>query len=106
MILFKYEHVKMIQDGVKTQTRRPTGRHFLIGTVHYAKTSYRKDACFGFVKVNSVRQERLGDISLSDCVKEGYETKDAYVDIFKKIYGEWNPDRIVQVIDFEYLEQK
>lgn len=101
MILFKQEHVKPILDDRKTQTRRTGKLRWKIGAVRQAKTGYNKDSEFAKLKILAIRQEPLGEISSSDVIAEGYNTVIEYIDVFKRIYGEWDPRLIVWVIDFE-----
>jgi len=103
MILFKREHVPMILSGRKTQTRR-TGRcRWKVGTIRQAKTSYRKDSTFARIRILAIRQEPLGQISEADARAEGYNSVAEYQDVFRRIYGSWDPDMPVWVIDFELV---
>lgn len=107
MILFKPEHVEPILSGRKTQTRRTGAKRWKVGSVHQARLNYYAKP-FAYLRIVSVRQERLGDISGDDAKREGYPTAEAYKEVFKRIYGWWNPDAEVWVIDFaieSYPEQ-
>jgi hypothetical protein len=104
MILFKQEHVEPILTGRKTQTRRTGKLRWKVGAVRQAKTSYRKDSEFAKIKITAIRQERLGDITREDAVREGYNSIGEYHEVFLRIYGVWDPDMIVWVIDFERVE--
>ena len=107
MILFKPEHVAPILTGRKTQTRRLVGkRRWKVGTVHLAKTGYRRDQTFARIRITAVRQERLGDITEEDAVREGYCSAAEYQEVFRRIYGFWDPDTPVWVIDFEVVKEK
>lgn len=105
MILFKQEHVAPILADTKTQTRRTGKLRWKVGAIRQAKTSYKKDSEFARLRILAVRQERLGDISEADAVAEGYASIADYQDIFRRIYGEWNPEQMVWVIDFERVNE-
>lgn len=105
MILFEPEHVQLILQGIKTQTRR-TGKHrWKIGAIRQAKTGYKKDSEFAKIRILAVRQERLVDISESDALAEGYKSIREYMDVFIRIYGSWNGKSMVWVIDFELVNE-
>lgn len=104
MILFKQEHVQPILNGTKTQTRRTGKKRWKIGAIRQAKTGYKKDSEFAKVRILAVRQEELGEISSADVFAEGYQHIGEYIDVFKRIYGSWDPKLIVWVVDFERVE--
>ncbi len=104
MILFKPEHVDPILWGEKTQTRRTGKRRWRLGSIHQAKLNFSKGSKpFALLRIVFVHQERLGDISEDDAKREGYPTVEAYKEVFKRIYGWWNPDAEVWVVDFEVV---
>ena len=105
MILFKQEHVEPILMDLKIQTRRLGKLRWKVGSVRQAKTGYRKDMEFARLVITGIRQERLGDISPEDAIKEGYPTISAYIEAFIRIYGSWDPDRQVWVVDFERVKE-
>ncbi|MNC01367.1 ASCH domain protein [compost metagenome] len=105
MILFKLEHIVPILAGTKTQTRRTGKLRWKVGSVRQAKTNYREDSEFAKIRILTVRQERLGDISEEDANAEGYLSIADFQDAFRRIYGGWEPDQKVWVIDFERVDQ-
>ena len=107
MIIFKPEHVEMINNGTKTQTRRVwKRRRAKPGAVHQVKTKIYSKTYECKIKINAVRMERLGDITPRDAFKEGSyrldEDKKRWIDI----NGEWDPDLMVHVIDFELISEE
>lgn len=102
MILFKKHFIFPILIDLKTQTRRtwktPRAKE---GTIHQAKTDYSTQGLFAHLHINEVYQERLGDISPQDARKEGGYTVESYIAEFKRVYGFWDENLTVYVVDFE-----
>ncbi len=110
MLLFQPEHVEMILRGHKTQSRRPwKSRRAKAGSVQLATTKLYSREYFAMLYILSVRLERLGDISLADCIAEGYMSRDLYFDEYLKILRKKRPkavldlDQIVYVLNFEVV---
>jgi hypothetical protein len=104
MLLFKPEHVEPILTSKKTQTRRiwkkPRAK---VGSVHLAKTKMLSKEYFAQLKIQDVRQERLGDITEADAQAEGGYTVDTFRQVWVSINGSWEPDTMVYVVTFERL---
>ncbi|MGB9886282.1 MAG: ASCH domain-containing protein [Moorellales bacterium] len=103
MLLFKPEHAELIVSGRKTQTRRLGRKRWKVGSVHQCRTS-RRAKPFALVRITGVRRERLGDISEEDVRREGYGSVEAYRKAFERVYGFWDPEAEVWVVDFEPVE--
>lgn len=104
MILFKSEHVDMILSGRKTQTRRIWKKnHANVGSIQQARTELFGKP-FAYLHITKRWNERLGDISKEDCIKEGYEDILSYSRIWLKINGVWEPKLIVSVIEFRRIK--
>jgi len=103
MILFKQKHVQLILDGIKTQTRRIGKKRWNIGAIHMCKTSFKKGADFAHVKILDAREELLGDMTLEDAHAEGYESIEDYKRVFIEIYGAWNDEMPVWVVDYKLV---
>lgn len=101
MLLFKAEHVDPIKNDIKTQTRRLGKIRWKVGSIHQAKTGYKKDDTFSHLQIKAVRQEPLGCITEADARAEGYNSISEYIEVFKRIYGKWIPEELVCVIDFK-----
>lgn len=106
MILFKPEHVPLILNGTKTQTRRlwKTSRA-RVGSIHKAKTKMLSKDYFAKIHILKVWQEQLGCISDSDAHKEGYPSRYAYFKKFDKINGRTSLDRWLWVVEFELVKE-
>lgn len=103
-MLFKPEHVEMILDGRKTETRRIWKRRMVKkGGVYKAQTKAYSKEWFAKIEVVDVYLEALCDISVSSIYAEGYDDLQGFIDIWKAINGEWNPHQEVWVIQFKVI---
>ncbi len=88
MILFKPEHIGLIQQGLKIQTRciwkKPRCKP---GSIHKAKTKMLSKEFFAELFIISVHKEFLLDISDKDAWCEGGYTREEF---FRK-WDEINP---------------
>jgi hypothetical protein len=106
MMLFKPEHVGLILSGRKTQTRRVWKKaRAKVGSVHKAKTTLFSRDYFALIRITEVRKERLGDISLEDVRREGYDTLGAFKEEWIRINRTWEPDKEVYLVSFEQVMQ-
>ena len=110
-MLFKEKHVKMIETGDKTQTRRlwrrpqvKIGGRYPIKTYLYATLGDPRH--HGFIRVTGMRVERLGAISPADARREGYGSVRQFRAAFAEIHGSFWEDARVFVVDFEYDGRK
>jgi hypothetical protein len=53
------------------------------------------------VRITAVRRERLDSITKEDAHREGCSSMGACRKAFEKIYGFWDPDAGVWVVEFE-----
>lgn len=51
-----------------------------------------------------IRRERLGDIDEYGTKKEGYNSVKEFIKEWTSIYGSWDPDLPVYVIDFKVIK--
>ena len=106
MLLFKFYHALLILQGKKTQTRRIWKRpRVKIGGIYKAKLRPFDKKYFALLKVTRLRKEKLGEISFEDVKKEGYDTLREFMDVWKQIHGDWNPNQEVYVVDFEVVKK-
>jgi len=88
MILFKPEHLDLILNGTKTQTRRISSngkKRWNVGAVHLAKTKMLSKEYFAKLEILAVYPEAIMDISEEDARAEGYPTRHAYLAAFCRI---------------------
>ena len=101
MLLFKPEHVPLILNGTKTQTRRIwKKRRAVPGAIHQARTELFGKP-FAYLKIIKVFQERLIEISSEDCLKEGGYDFDSFHEVWEKINGSFDIFQVVWVVEFE-----
>jgi hypothetical protein len=108
MLLFKPYHVKLIQDGIKTQTRRIWKKpRCKVGSVHKAKTKMLSKEYFADLYIIDVHKEHLLDISEKDAWCEGGYTRDQFLNIWDEINplhpSRSNPE--VYVITFNQTQE-
>ena len=102
MLLFKREHIDLILRGLKTQTRRSWKKpRVKVGSVHKCKILMLSTDYFAQVRILSVRQERLGDITIEDSIAEGYNSREGYFAEWKRINHSLDLDSEVWVVSFE-----
>jgi hypothetical protein len=108
MLLFKPEHVPLILNGTKTQTRRIWKRKRCnVGAVHLAKTEMLSKDYFAKLKILRVWQEELGEISESDAKAEGYASRKEYFAVFIEInkIEVVKLDLVVWCVEFKKVEE-
>ena len=102
-MIFQKKHIRMILDGVKTQTRRrhkyprKAGRVYNVNRDWYHSTGDK-------ILITKVRRQHLGDISPADAMAEGGYTIEQFKEVWLRINGVWNPDEEVTVYDFKVVE--
>ncbi len=106
VMLFKPFHIEKIREGTKTATRRTWDRAKVkVGNRYPAKTEMfeSNDEADCWIEVTDVYQEKLGDLTYEDAQKEGGYTPTQFRDSWRDIVGEWEPDMMVYVVEFEYV---
>ena len=83
MILFKPEHIKPILEGHKIRTTRFwTKRRAKPGSLHKAKTTLFSKTSFALLRIISVEQKRLMDMTIQEIQEDGFETR---YEFYKKL---------------------
>jgi len=123
MMIFQYSHV-MVLDGTKTQTRRIVNDgespiavgDKIVGVrgartlkwqvgLTYAVQPGRTQKAIGYIKVISIRQERLLDVSKADAQAEGFRSREDFRKIWSSIHTRhgrrWEDNPLVWVLEFE-----
>jgi hypothetical protein len=101
MALFKRKYLDLILQGRKTQTRRTHKYEWTAGKTYGIRDRWFDRPTARILITRKFRQ-RLGDITLIDVRKEGYETLESYKKAWEEIYGpgSWNPELVVTVYEF------
>ena len=99
-MIFREEHIQMILEGRKTQTRRRHVHVLKVGRVYRIQRSWYEWTDIQIVITRSF-QQRLGDITEEDAKKEGGYTIEEFRRVWEKINGAWDPDEIVWVYEFK-----
>jgi len=107
-MLFKPEHKEMILNGTKTATRRIWKKPMVkVGGIYKCKLKMLSKDYFAKIEITKLFKQKLGEMTLEDCKKEGYENAqhNQFIDIWVKINGSWNPKLEVYVIEFEVIKK-
>lgn len=101
-MLFKPEHIKMILAGTKTATRRDWKKPMVkVGGVYKVKTKMLSNEYHCKIKVLKLYKQQLGNMTLEDVIKEGYQTWIDFREIWVKINYFFAPKKVVDVVEFE-----
>lgn len=104
MALFKRKHIKKIFEGRKTQTRRIHKHTWKVGKVYGIRDRwFRKPQ--GYILITRKFRQRLGDISLEDIKKEGYNSLREFRRAWEEIHGSWDPEQVVIVYEFKVVSK-
>lgn len=95
---------KRVLSGDKTETRRGLKSHrgLKIGSVFPVQNG--RGIVRGYARVKKVREQRLEDITLDECVREGFASLDEFERTWKRLYGRFDPNQTVKVIEFELMK--
>lgn len=105
-MLFKNHHVKMIENGTKTVTRRQWKTpHAVEGRIHPVQVKmYQPKSECPKIKILKVYTQPLGEMTEEDARKEGGYTLEQFKEIWLKINRvPLDPDEVVHVVEFEYI---
>jgi hypothetical protein len=103
-LLFKTQFLPKIREGKKTQTRRLKQPRLKIGRSYHITKKYNTTKPEK-VKILNIFQQKLGEISEEEINKEGFNTKQEFIKAWKAIYGNYDPEATIWVIEFQYLPQ-
>lgn len=102
-MLFKMELIRDILKGRKHQTRRNWKKPMAkVGGIYKLKNGYNQYD-WGKIRVTAIKKERLCQITDEDAKKEGCDSREDFINLWKRTYGKWDPDLEVTVLDFELV---
>lgn len=105
MLLFKKELVIPILKGIKVETRRVWNKCMVKeGSIHKAKTDYRKDSTFALLYIKYVKRQRLKDMNDEDARKEGFNSLNEFINAWIRCYKYYDPEMMVYVIGFKVIK--
>jgi len=108
-MLFKRRHIELILAGRKTQTRRLPDKsaNYQVGRVYGIRDRWFSKPEAHILITRKFRQS-LGDISLEDVGKEGYNTLQEFCRAWEEVNGQgsWDPQQIVTAYEFEVLKER
>lgn len=107
-MLFKPEHVRLIRKNIKTVTRRDWADGYPrpnVGAVHPVQTEMFQpdDECDCYIYIKDVYQEPLGDMTAMDYYDEGNYDPGEFVELWRRLHGEYDPEQVVDVVRFWYV---
>jgi len=104
-MLFKRHHIRKILEDRKTQTRRTSRYKYKIGSRYSIRDRWFGEPQ-GHVIIKRRFEQRLGEISLEDVRKEGYDSLEEFRKAWIEINGSWDPEKIVTVYEFKRVKKK
>ena len=102
-LLWKKQYIPLILSGAKTATRRKRKPSVKEGGSYFIRTGFFEHIDEK-IKVDRLYQQRLGDMTEEDAVREGSTNLRDYTQDWASLYGAWNADDLVWVVEF-HLEE-
>ena len=101
-LLFKRQLLIKVLSGEKTQTRRTRRPNVKVGGEYRLKKGY--SWLQTRITVTGLDRQRLGDITPEDIRREGLSGLEEFKAAWTGIYGGWDPDQTIWVVDFMLTE--
>jgi len=101
-LFFKKQFITKIREGKKTQTRRLKQPRIKIGKTYNLRSSYTR-VLTEKILITDIFQQYLGEISVEDIRKEGFDSLTEFINIWCEIYGNYDPEEIIWVVEFQYV---
>ncbi len=106
-MIFQPEHIKMIQDGTKTQTRRSKRGTYQVGRTYAVQPGRGKRGVSGLrIEILGIQREWLSHISVKDAWREGGYTPADYIALYRSLHnGKPQHPELVWVFRFKKVMQ-
>jgi len=101
-LIFKKRYINPIIRGEKTVTRRASRPMVKPGGIYRLRMgffNYMPDR----IRVHRLYTQRLDEMTPEDAVKEGVSSLEEFRRDWAEIYGPWDGDQRVWVVEFEYV---
>ena len=104
-MLFHPRYVPLIVAGAKKVTRRAWKRNLVKeGGVYLCKTKMFDPRWFAKLRVTRVWKQKLGELSEAEAIEDGHSSLEDFQSSWAALYGHWDPQREITVIEFEVIE--
>jgi len=97
-LLFRKIHLEKVLKGEKTQTRRVSKPKVKPGSTYRLRKGYNPIS--ELIEIEEVFQQKLGEITPEDVLKEGFNSFEEFIQEWESIYEEFEPDKKIWVIKF------
>jgi hypothetical protein len=101
-LLFKKHLVPKIINGSKTATRRARRPNVKPGKTYRIRVNY-KGSLDHQITIIRLYQQRLGAMTEDDACREGFPSLHNYKKAWESIYGPWDENMVVWVVEFNYV---
>ncbi len=97
---FKPEYLRLLKEGRKKTTIRLEKKYRVGETVYLADTNGR---IYGKAVIEDIVEKKLGELTNSDALVDGFENLAELLTILREIYGEVGRDRILYIYHIKVL---
>jgi hypothetical protein len=112
LLMLSEGHLRQSLNGTKWMTRRLwDAPRLTVGKSYRAVRSDVQGSMFtprdeapAYIVVESIHEEPLGELTPEDADAEGGYTVEEFKDLWAEMHGEWNPDQMVYVVEYETFE--
>ncbi len=101
-LIFKKPLIEKIRRLEKTATRRASRPNVKEGGIYRLRVDYR-GSLTDRISVKRLHTQSLGSMTQEDVRKEGFKSMEEFMDNWVELYGSWDREHIVWVVEFEYL---
>jgi hypothetical protein len=103
-MMFKKELIDKILEGKKTMTSRDKQLYNVGDTTNLKADRDYSKISGKYIRITKLYTKALNKFTNSDANKEGFENLTEFKQYWQKNIGNWNPDTVVCVHEFEAVE--